>query len=394
MNPQPTIFISSIISEFYDLRGALKYFLGKNGFRVLMSEEPDFGVNCNQDSLPTCKMQIEKSDYYLLIVGNEPGTIFDDNGKETTVTIEEFRHFLKIRKNGLNLNFIVFVRKQTRENYKNNDTTKLGQLQIDFINEILNNTEDKILGRWRYSFDKFSEIIQVLETNQNGLFIDTTRKQSLYKIYLRKEFLEIYRMFFSKDEKTLKCITDTIDLPEIKFQGNIIDQQSIDRKVAGMIIALIAFFQNKNNLIQKIQRIFIYIAQGEFSYFDHEKESYVQPEYIKLSIQTGEILEKLVQTFTNIDIFNTLKTRYMGGETNYTISKAEYNMFVKPAFSDIKIVIAKLTNLVTFFENGIADLEKKDDDFYVYRGVVNDSIKNNELIDYAMNYFKKNKLRN
>jgi len=389
MNPQPTIFISSIISEFYDLRGALKYFLGKNGFRVLMSEEPDFGVNCNQDSLPTCKMQIEKSDYYLLIVGNDPGTVFEDNGNKTTVTIEEFRHFFELRKSGLKLNFIVFVRKQAWENYKNNDTTKISQIQIDFINEILNNTEDKILGRWRYSFDKFSEIIQVLETNQNGLFIDTTRKQSLYKIYLKKEFLEIYRMFFSKGEKTLKCITDTIDFPEIKFYGDIIDQQKIDRKVAGMIIALIAFFQNKNNLTQKIQRIFIYIAQGEFSHFDLETESYVQPEYIKLSIQTGEILEKLVQTFTNIDIFNTLKSRYMGVGTNYTISEAEYNMFVKPAFSDIKIVIAKLTNLVTFFENGISDLHKQDDDFYAYRGVVNDSLRNSELIDYAMNYFKK-----
>ena len=58
MNPQPTIFISSIISEFYDLRGALKYFLGKSGFRVLMSEEPDFGADCGIDSLDNCKKQI------------------------------------------------------------------------------------------------------------------------------------------------------------------------------------------------------------------------------------------------------------------------------------------------------------------------------------------------
>src|SRR5690554_4491971 len=92
MNPQPTIFISSIISEFYDLRGALRYFLGKNGFRVLMSEEPDFGVDCNSDSLPTCKSQIEKADYYLLIIGDSPGTTFKlDSDEDTTVTIEEFR---------------------------------------------------------------------------------------------------------------------------------------------------------------------------------------------------------------------------------------------------------------------------------------------------------------
>ena len=39
MNPQPTIFISSIISEFYDLRGALKYFLRKNRFSVYINRK-------------------------------------------------------------------------------------------------------------------------------------------------------------------------------------------------------------------------------------------------------------------------------------------------------------------------------------------------------------------
>ena len=351
MNPQPTIFISSIISEFYDLRGALKYFLGKNGFRVLMSEEPDFGVNCNKDSLPTCKLQIEKSDYYLLIVGNEPGTIFQENNNDTTVTIEEFRHFLKLKKNGEKQQFIVFVRSQAWESYVKKDTSKINQIQIDFINEILNSTEDKILGRWRYTFDKFNDIIAVLETNQNGLFIDTTRKQSLYKTYLQKEFLEIYRMFFSNDDENLKSLTDLIKLPEIKFYGDIISQQSIDREPRAMITLLIAIFQNKNNLIQKIQRIFIYIAQGEFSYFDAKNERYVQPEYVKLAIQTGELIEKIVHTFTNVNIFNTLKDRYSGNNPNYTISQAEYNMFVKPAYSDIEIAIAKLTNLVVFFDS-------------------------------------------
>ncbi len=101
MNPQPTIFISSIISEFYDLRGALKYFLGKSGFRVLMSEEPDFGADCDKDSLDNCKSQIEKSDYYLLLVGNKPGTVFGIDDEETTVTaFEEFRHYINLVKAG------------------------------------------------------------------------------------------------------------------------------------------------------------------------------------------------------------------------------------------------------------------------------------------------------
>lgn len=388
MNPQPTIFISSIISEFYDLRGALKYFLGKSGFRVLMSEEHDFGVNCDKDSLPTCKAQIEKSDYYLLIVGNQPGTIFKENDKETTVTIEEFRHYLHLRKEGHKLNFIVFVRSQTWGYFKKKDVSKINQIQIDFIDEILNSSEDKTLGRWRYTFDKFHDIISVLETNQNGLFLDTTRKQSLYKIYLKKEFLEIYRIFFSNGDNKLKCITDLIDLPDIKFKGDITTQNPIDAKTRAMITGLIAFFQNKNTLIQKVQRIFIYIAQGEFSFFDMKNEIYVQPEYIKLSIQTGELLEKVVQTFTNVDTFNKLKNRYMGSNPSYTISEAEYDMFVKSAYSDIKIVISKLTSLILFFDSGVKDLKENNDDFYAYRGVSTDRIKNEDLLTYAKNYFK------
>ena len=109
MNLQPTIFLSSIISEFYDLRGALKYFLGKSGFRVLMSEEPDFGADCDKDSLDNCKTRIDSSDYYLLIIGIKPGYEFSlDDGTETTVTFEEFKYFLELKRQGKDLNLIAF----------------------------------------------------------------------------------------------------------------------------------------------------------------------------------------------------------------------------------------------------------------------------------------------
>jgi hypothetical protein len=287
------------------------------------------------------------------------------------------------------INLIVFVRAQTWDNYEKKDTTKIDQIQIDFIDEILESTEDKVLGRWRYKFDRFSDIVSVLETNQNGLFIDLTRKQYLYKKYLHKEFLEIYRIFFSKYEGQLKCITDLINLPDIEFHGDFFQQQEIDRPTKSMILLLIGIFQNKSNLIQKIQRIFIYIAQGEFSYFDAKSEKYTQPEYIKLAIQTGEMIEKTVHTFSNIDVFASLKSRFLGNNPIYTISKSEYNMFVKTAYSDIETFIAKLTNLVNFFESGVKDLVENNDDFYAYRGVINDSIKNEELINYAKDYFNK-----
>src|SRR5690554_980647 len=388
MNPQPTIFISSIISEFYDLRGALRYFLGKNGFRVLMSEEPDFGVDCNSDSLPTCKSQIEKADYYLLIIGDSPGTTFKlDSDEDTTVTIEEFMHFVKLREEGYEKHFIVFIRNQTWDNYINNDLSKLHKIQYKFIHEILNNTKDKILGRWRYKFDKFADIISVLETNQNGLFLDTTRKQTLYKSYLKKEFLEIYRNFFSKKNNQITSIIDLVDLPELDFQGDILNQQPIDRKTASLINVLIIVFKNKNDLLQKSQRIFIYIAQGEFSTFNPQEEKYEQPNFIKLSIQVGEMLERIINNTTNIDIYERINRRFI--EDRFTLSKSEYTMFIKPLYSNIKIVFSKITNLINFFESSLTDLSDNDDDFYAFRGIANDEIKNDELIEYSKNYFNK-----
>ena len=171
MNPQPTIFISSSVIEFYDLRGALRYFFSKNGFRVFMSEEPDFGVDCNSDALPLCKERIENSDYFLLILGYNTGGIFDGGSGDTTVTIEEFRHLINLYQTGRKINFFFFVRQQIWDDYTNHRDDKISPVLTNFITEVLKSTEST-LNRWRYCFDKFSDIITVLETNQNGLFID------------------------------------------------------------------------------------------------------------------------------------------------------------------------------------------------------------------------------
>lgn len=116
MNLQPTIFISSIISEFYDLRGALKYFLGKSGFGVLMSEEPDFGADCDKNSLDNCKGRIESSDYYLLIIGTRPGYEFQlDNETNTRLytKLYKFRRKSNIKNKDcrINLTALTFLNK-------------------------------------------------------------------------------------------------------------------------------------------------------------------------------------------------------------------------------------------------------------------------------------------
>lgn len=384
MNPQPTIFISSSVTEFYDLRGALRYFFNKNGFRVFMSEEPDFGVDCNSDALPLCKERIENSDYFMLILGYNTGGIFDSGNGETTVTIEEFRHLMKLHKEGKKINFFFFVRQQMWEDYTHNREDKVQSILKDFITEVLQSTEST-LNRWRYRFDRFYDIITVLETNQNGLFLDLTRKQQLYKEYISKEVIEIYRMFFSKNNEELKSILDIVSLPNISFGSDPLTYRSITREVAGQIVAMVSIFQNKTLLINKIQRVFAYIAQGEFSYFNNDEEKYTQPEFIKLTIQTCEILEKVIYN-TGSKVYTDVINRFI--TSNYSINEIEYDFFVKQTYSDLKIVFSKLTILIIYFQSSSKDLSSQNDDFYAYRGTAYDRISNKELTDYSSTYFK------
>lgn len=386
MNPQPTIFISSIISEFSDLRGALKYFLGKSGFRVLMSEEPDFGADCGMDSLDNCKSLIEKSDYYLLLIGNKPGTIFKANGEDTTVTFEEFKHYINIVQSGKQLNLISFVRQQTWDDYAHNDFSRIDRLQIELINELINNSlfEDAKIGRWRYTFSKFSDIITTLETNQNGLFLDSTRKTSIYRTYIKREITDIYKSLLEKSQKTEKVesITDLINLPKLD-NLDLFQTSKIPMELAARIKVLLIVISKRDSFLRKINRVFTYVAQGEFARFDPIEEKYNLPEYIKLTIQTLEILEKIFDNANNTDSFDRIIKQ---NTDNFYLNGADY-WIIESTYQDIRICMTKLSNLIRCFHENWYDLEKREDAFYEYRGGIK-NITDAEALNYANNLFE------
>lgn len=389
MNPQPTIFLSSIISEFYDLRGAMRYFLGKSGFRVLMSEEVDFGADCGKDSLDNCKDQITKSDYYLLLIGNNPGTVFQIDGKDTTVTFEEFKHYISLVRSGKTLNFIAFVRQQTWDNYTKKDVSKIDPLQIELIDELLNNSlfENKKIGRWRYTFNRFADIITILETNQNGLFLEATRKANLYRNYIKREIYDIFKSLVDKDIDTsmIQSPIHIIKLPEL-VHLDLIVKSKIDHKIATRIIVLLIIVSNKESVLRKINRVFNYIAQGEFSRFDPIREEYILPEYIKLTIQTLEILERIFDNSNNVEILVKFRNT---DSNNFYINRIEYDI-IKKLHDDLDTVIAKLANLTNCFAKGWNDLEAKPDIFYSFGKISGTRISDEDIIDFADNYFKKN----
>lgn len=63
----PTVFVSSTVREFRDLRSALAYTLRTHGFTVYISEAADFNIHGDRSAIEECFENIRKCDYYILV---------------------------------------------------------------------------------------------------------------------------------------------------------------------------------------------------------------------------------------------------------------------------------------------------------------------------------------
>ncbi len=86
----PKVFISSTVREFQDLRSALDYTLRSQGIRVKLSEAADFDVVGDRPAIEECFANVRDSDYYVLLIGNNRGSFFDEN-ERISVTRQEYR---------------------------------------------------------------------------------------------------------------------------------------------------------------------------------------------------------------------------------------------------------------------------------------------------------------
>ncbi len=90
MNVRPTVFVSSTIRDLRDLRGAIKFWLEEMGFEVQLSEYTDFDRKPEAGALEACFQRIRECDYYLLLIGENVGTWFNEP-ERISVTRQEYR---------------------------------------------------------------------------------------------------------------------------------------------------------------------------------------------------------------------------------------------------------------------------------------------------------------
>ncbi len=110
MNQRPTFFISSTIYDFSDLRSAIKFYLESLGCEVLASEYNDFGVNSKSHSYQACLDNIQRADYFVLLIGSRIGGWYDEASR-VSITMQEYREAYRLHTTE-NLKIITLVRKE------------------------------------------------------------------------------------------------------------------------------------------------------------------------------------------------------------------------------------------------------------------------------------------
>lgn len=104
---KPIIFISSTILDFADLRSALYYQLTEMGYEVLVSEQNDFPVIRDKDSYTTCLKNIERCQFFILLIGSRVGGKYDD---KISITRREYQIAYELTKTD-KIKIIPFVRR-------------------------------------------------------------------------------------------------------------------------------------------------------------------------------------------------------------------------------------------------------------------------------------------
>lgn len=107
---RPTIFLSSTIYDFHDLRSALKDYLELRGCTVFASEHNDFEKRLDIHSYEACLKTIEKCDLFVLFIGSRVGGLKDEAQKQS-ITRAEYEYAYERAKAG-DLRILSFVRRE------------------------------------------------------------------------------------------------------------------------------------------------------------------------------------------------------------------------------------------------------------------------------------------
>ncbi len=246
---RPTIFISSTIFDFRDLRSALKDYLEARGCDVNASEFNDFDKPLDKHSYEACLKAIERSDFFVLFIGSRIGGWFDEKSS-ISITRQEYRHAYTLAKAG-KIKLLTFVRDdvwnhrqstkelkkalradvalsdEQRDKLANHATTFATDAKtiISFVDEVSRNQETAAAARgdgslpianWIYTFKSFADIRQAVDLLVlNGQTVDIAARKKALQVQLLAMLREVVPSISGKalfPDTTIARIAKTLNL--------------------------------------------------------------------------------------------------------------------------------------------------------------------------------------
>lgn len=372
MARRPTLFLSSTIYDFRDLRSAIKFSLEERGCRVLASEFNDFGGTLDQHSYETCLTNIEQADYFVLLIGARVGGWYDAANR-VSITQQEYRRAYELHRLG-KLRLVTFVREevwQLKEERKEL-ARYLNELNLadrereaivgapskfandaefiaSFIAEAGRNLETsravklggaKPTGNWLHRFQNFRDIHDVLAPLA---FSGLTSEEAAYRKALQNELLIVMSRLCAKyDGKPL-------DLRSGLKKGLNANPITIAMRDAGsMTVDLASWGQFSSILSQALGLRFETVVIDDaltstiFLDYDADRGGYVQsPAYDALSLLWQEIrhFNDLATTENLSIIFETSPSELGGRKTGtFTLPAMKVGLAYSVAHRWINIV--------------------------------------------------------
>jgi hypothetical protein len=299
------VFLSSTIYDFRDLRFALRFWFEELGYEVLMSEVSDFERRPDSSTFDACFEAIHYCDFYILLVGERYGSIFQDG---ISVTNQEFR-VAKALADEKRIAMIPFVRKSIWQEaelaaaaggastIRTADAQSAEQMArvLAFVQELKSTKLTDAAGTeagnlWIYNFDSFADIIGALRIALRAN-TDVTAQRAMAN--LRKEIESNIARIVSKQGNLPFPFYAPLQLPEVRAVLQVgVDAQGSERRIEGTVAHRLAIALMMAGEYERLEDEALEeaIRSGEFLRFDNQTRTFFEtPELEAMRRLSGEI---------------------------------------------------------------------------------------------------------
>lgn len=305
---QPTVFVSSTIYDFRDLRSAIKYLLEELGYRVLLSEYNDFAKPLDQNSYDACISALQQAQYFILIIGGRTGGWYNAT-ERVSITQHEYRTaYEQVRAGRMKL--LTFVRseiwtvREDREALRqllrrefraqreltdddiaaitSHESTLVNDASavFSFVREVSRVDEMKTavagagefpVGNWVHQFTNFRDVVDVLRT-------EFRMSQRLSRIVieegLKRELLgTLQQMTWKMKDGIIYDATWFGSVPRAKLGEDFDSVTRLEgRHVTWLVMYAIMYRSSGSNIT--LQFVDQALLSGEFLTFDKETDRF------------------------------------------------------------------------------------------------------------------------